>query len=345
MLLRAEVQNAVDAGALASALEMRSNPDDIEAAEEAARRYVQLNRAGAWSSIPEDAILVERGQFDGETGTFTATDFSPNAVRVYARQDNQPFLFGRIFGRTTYAAPASAIASGASRQMDIMLVLDLSGSMEDSGRIEALWNAAPVFVEVIEDCGGDDQIGVMGLSANPDDYDPNDEGHSGVEYFSGLHPTADHNVGVLEAELSDDFEHLENAVLASDNLQAGKYTRYTGTGAAIGDAAHYLTYGSEARPEAEKYIVLMSDGEANRPSDNGSGYALEMARYADRQDVKIYTVSLGDAADVDLMQAIAEAAGGEHFDATGAGEAQLTERLTTAFKEIATAIKRVQLVQ
>ncbi len=49
-LLRAEIQNAVDAGALAGALQLQEDPHDVDAAEAAARQFVQANRVGltAW---------------------------------------------------------------------------------------------------------------------------------------------------------------------------------------------------------------------------------------------------------------------------------------------------------
>ena len=46
VLLRAEVQNAVDSGALAAALTLQSDPDAIAKAEKAAREFIQRNRAG-----------------------------------------------------------------------------------------------------------------------------------------------------------------------------------------------------------------------------------------------------------------------------------------------------------
>ncbi|MFH1266133.1 MAG: VWA domain-containing protein [Planctomycetota bacterium] len=351
VLLRAEIQNAVDSAALAAALRLRANPAGIQAAEDAARQYVQLNRVGMTTLVPTDAIDVEHGVFDSDKNRFTATDDSPNAVRVFARQDNQPFFFARIFGNDTFGAPASATAASETKPADIMMVLDLSGSMASSGRIEALQNAAPKFVDVIERlCEGEekkekDQIGVMGLSADPDDYDPVEEGHSGTLYSSGLHATANYHVGVLEAVLTTKFDYLRDTVLSRANLEARKYSGGTGTGAAIGDAAHYLTYGSEARDDVEEVIVLMSDGYANKPSGNGPGYALAMARYAAGLDVTIYTISLGNDADLDLMQDIADITGGNHFDATGSGEATLTKKLAEAFELAAADIKRVQLVK
>jgi hypothetical protein len=217
--------------------------------------------------------------------------------------------------------------------------------MADEGRIEALRSAAPTFVDVIEEFGDYDLIGVMGLAADPSVYDPAAEGHAGVEYQSGLHATNDHYVGVLEARLTSNFAALRASTLGASTLVAGRYTDYTGTGAALGDAAHYLSYGAEARDDVFKAIVLMSDGHANRPSGSGPDYARSMATYAAGLDVKVYTISLGNEADLVLMQDIAAATGGEHFDATGSGQAELTARLTEAFRKAAAAIKRVQLVR
>ncbi len=343
--LRNEMQNAVDAGAVAATLYLAQDTDGFDEAADRARAFVQINRVGSAVTIPTEAITVDIGQWDPLNEVFTTTQVEPNAVRVFANSESESFFFGRVFGKQLFGAPGDAIATGSALPLDIMMVLDLSGSMEDEGRIQALWNSSPIFVNVIQSLEGDDQIGMMGLAADPGDYDPVAEGHSGVEYESGLHPTDDHYVGVLEAILSDDFDNMRNNVLTEANMPASKYTGWTGTGASLGDAVHYLVNGSEARSFTRKAIVLMSDGHANRPSDNGPGYAMTMAAYAQSNKVRVYTISLGNGADVDLMEAIADATGAEHFDATGSGEAQLTDRLTEAFKRAAAAMKRSQLVK
>ena len=152
-------------------------------------------------------------------------------------------------------------------------------------------------------------------------------------------------MAVLEAVLDDDFSHLRSSVLTQNNLPAGKYSGGTGIGAGIGDATHYLTNGAEASEDFEKVIVLMTDGEANRPSGNGPGYARTMAAYAAGLDVTVFTISLGNEADLQLIQDIADITGGVHFDATGSGAVQLTDRLAEAFRKAAAAMKRVKLVE
>jgi Flp pilus assembly protein TadG len=345
-LLRSEVQNAVDAGALAAALELRRNATAVDVAATAAQDYVQRNRAGSAVEIPDNLIDVEVGTWDSQTRLFTATNVSPNSVRVFARQ-NEPFFFARIFGMTTFDAPASAVASGGGAPLDIMMVLDLSGSMSSNGRIQALQNAAPTFVQVIEDFGGDDQIGVMGYGGKLEDFDADDDGN-GIPYASApaeLYPANDTNVGVLEAALTNDFATLRTYILTSSNLIASKYGGGTPTGAGLRDGAHYLVNAPTARENVERVIVLMSDGHANKPSSNGDGYALDMASYAAGLDIKVYTISLGTSADEQLMEDIAAATGAVHFDATGSGEAELTAQLIDAFARIAAQIKRSQLVK
>ena len=345
MLLRSQIQNAVDAGALAASLKLKQDPNAVNDAEALARTYVRLNSVGSAVTIPEGSIEVEVGVWDSEDATFTATRARPNAVHIFARQDNEQYSFARVLGLKTFGAPASALATSTASSLDIMMVLDLSGSMADEGRIEALRRAAPVFVDVIRELGGDDQIGVMGLSADPITYDPVALKHPGVKYNSGLHPTAGHHVGVLEQRLTTDYAAVRTGALNSKQLSAGKYTGWTGTGAALGDAAHYLANGAESRAEAERIVVLLSDGYANRPEGNGPGYARSMAAYAASQNVTVYTISLGSEADISQMQEIADMTGGSHFDATGSGEATLTDRLTQAFKDIAAKIKITQLVR
>jgi Flp pilus assembly protein TadG len=345
VLLRSEIQNAVDAGALAAQLQLQLDSRDVEAAERMAQEFVRINQVGS-KIVPEDSIDVEIGVWYPNTKSFTATGVEPNAVHVFARQDDEPYSFGRVLGYDTFGVPATAIATSSTREkQDIMMVLDLSGSMAYEGRIEALRAAAPVFVDVIDEAGGDDQIGVMGLSADPSDFDPQKSGHSNEPYDSNLHPTPGHHVGVLEYPLTKNFSMLKNSGLGKPKLFAGKYNGWTGTGAALGDAAHYLVNGAESRSDAKRIIVLMSDGHANRPAGNGPGYARQMAVYAAGHEITVYTISLGNSADLELMAEIAAIAGGKHFDAQGAGSAVLIPALTDAFEKVASEIKSTQLVK
>ena len=142
--------------------------------------------------------------------------------------------------------------------------------------------------------------------------------------------------------MTDDFDYLRSSVLDSGTLVSNKYNGWTPVGAAIRDSAHYLDV--NGRSGVDRVIVLMSDGHANKPEDNGPGYARDMAEYAASMDIKVYTISLGTAADEELMEDIAELTGAEHFLATGSS-GDLSADLADAFRSVADAIKRTQLVQ
>lgn len=342
-LVRAQLQTAVDSGALAAAIQIKQDPANIPLAEAAAKEYVQRNRVGWAITVPEESIEIAAGTWNLETKEFAAGGVEPNAIRVMAAQENEQFVLGKILGRNSFSIPRQAIAASDTTKFDIMMVLDLSGSMVDLGRIEALRDAAPVFVDVIEQYDGNDRIGVMGYGARIGYYNPITAGHSGSLYLSAplsLKLFSTDWIGVLESPLTNNFNGLRNTVLSSSNLLAGKYDNYTPIGDAIRDSAHYLE--TNARSGARKILVVMSDGLANRPTNHGPEYAIDMAEYAATLNMKVYTITLGSEGDPDLMGEIAEITNAEYFEADGD---DLTEALTEAFQNVANDIKRTQLVK
>ncbi len=344
-LVRAQLQTAVDAGALAAGLQLRDDPNDVDAALAVGLDYVQRNRAGAFATVPADAIQVDSGKWNSDSRSFSATSSSPDAIQVSGTLDKEPMFFGRIFGWDTFATPRSAIAIGGGGPVDVMLALDLSGSMGSQGRIGALRDAAPVFLNVLQSAGDGYRVGVMGYGALISRYDPVSSGHSGTSYTnapSSLYPHSDDWCAVLEAPLTFDLDYLRTNVLDHSTLVANKYNGWTPIGAALRDSSHYLHL--NARSGVEKVVVLMSDGRANKPNGNGPGYAVDMAYYAVSLGIKVYTISLGNGADEDLMQQIADITGGEHFIASGSAGG-LSAALADAFADIAEAIQQTQLVQ
>jgi Ca-activated chloride channel homolog len=345
-LVRSQLQSAVDAGALAAALKLRDVPDDVNGAIAVGLDFVQRNRVGSFVTVPKDAITIQSGTWDSNSRSFIANGIEPDTIQVSGTLDKEPLFFGKFLGLSTFAVPRTAVAIGGGNPMDIIMALDLSGSMGSQGRIQALSAAAPTFIDVLQDVGDNDRVGVMGYGALKSKYNPGALGHTGVAYFqapAALYPPDDEWCGVLEAPLTFDLNFIRSHVLNSITLISNKYNGWTPVGAALRDSAHYLS--QNARSGAEKAIVLMSDGHANKPNGNGPGYALNMANYAAGLKIKVYTISLGNAADENLMQQIADITGGEHFRATGAKSDTLTKKLSSALERIADAIKQTQLVQ
>ncbi|MEM1063097.1 MAG: pilus assembly protein [Planctomycetota bacterium] len=164
-VVRSQTQSAVDAGAIAAGLSLREYPEDVEQARLYAEHFVQLNAVGRQAVVPTDAITVETGTWLESSSDFRPGGADPKSVRVVADAANEPLAFGGIFNRTTFRVDREAVAVGGGTPMDIIMTLDLSGSMGSQGRIEALRAAAPTFVDVILGVSDDDRIGVMGYGA------------------------------------------------------------------------------------------------------------------------------------------------------------------------------------
>ena len=344
-MMKSDSYSAVDSASLAGAMTL---PEGKTAAEAIIKEYMTYNGIDGtkMANANKGNVTIEFGTWDTKSVTFTATNDEKkiDAVRVTALQTQVDSFFGRVLNKNSYSVRASSIAV-KSAPLDILMVLDLSGSMSNHGRIEALHHAAPKFVDAIETIGGDHQIGVIGFSA-PTGYNPAAKGHTGRVYTaSGLVQPAGSEFGVVEGDLTDDFDNLRNIVLAKSKLPADKYDGATGTGAAIRDATHYLKNHSSIRSNATKVLVLMSDGHANRPDGSGDAYALEMATAAKAQNVAIHTISLGSGADTTLLKAIAAKSNGSYFDAPGNSAEQLKKVLQEAFEKVAAAASRPVIVR
>jgi Flp pilus assembly protein TadG len=138
---------------------------------------------------------------------------------------------------------------------------------------------------------------------------------------------------LLEQPLTEDFAAVEDIV---DHRQAGHYDQYTNIGAGIREG--YLELDAHARAGSKRMIVLMTDGIANKPSNSSyaRSYALQQAQYAADRHYPIVTISLGNAADTDLMQQIADTTKGIHFNLPG-GESvtDYEAQLLAVFRQIA----------
>jgi Flp pilus assembly protein TadG len=158
---RNDMQRAADAGALAAALELASNPASTT---DVGRQYVRLNSV-VTSQLSDAEIAVEVGKWDKTTKSFSVSSLNADAVRITLQQSDQPLFFGRVLGTNQYNMNASAIATFKPR--DIMLVLDYSGSMFDEDKISGLKSATTLFCDTVQQTGqGKDRIGFVRYSTD-----------------------------------------------------------------------------------------------------------------------------------------------------------------------------------
>jgi Mg-chelatase subunit ChlD len=194
-----------------------------------------------------------------------------------------------------------------------MIILDRSGTMDDDTvdpkvpqPITETKNAAKTFVDLIAgNALVSDRVGLVSYSTNAQ----------------------------LNQVLCRDFS------LIKTRIQSFAVDGYTNIRPAIQFANNQLLQNKQAR--TFKPEILLSDGMANRP---GSGmptnptaiaFATSNAQTAASNSIKIYTISLGNQTDWNLMNQIAAMTNGKHYHAPTASD------LNAIFNEIANHIPTI----
>lgn len=159
VLTETEMQNAVDAAALAASQEIAASvhaagqdgtdptvdPNSI-AAEAARTMAATVAEANGVHIDPAADVRFGKRRYDPDTNTWPIVwDATPvNVVQVVARKDNPdaaaadaklPLAFGWAIGRDSVELTASATAFVEAR--DMVLVLDFSGSMSDDSEMRS----------------------------------------------------------------------------------------------------------------------------------------------------------------------------------------------------------------
>jgi len=166
--------------------------------------------------------------------------------------------------------------------LDVMLVIDVSGSMNDrlpgdeETKLEGAKEAANLFVDQLN--SSRDKVGLVSFSTEP----------------------------TLREPLTANFTAVKTSINA---LVAGGYTN-------IGGGINYsaIEFQTNGRNGSTVWaMILLSDGKANRPTGvNATQYALDRARDAyvvgSAQNLRIYTIGLGAKDDINevLLEQIAE---------------------------------------
>jgi hypothetical protein len=117
--------------------------------------------------------------------------------------------------------------------------------------------------------------------------------------------------------------------------QAGGYGSNTNISAGIEQGISELL-SSRARKNAKKVIFVLTDGQANRPSNESYGrqYAINSATKAINNNIQIYTISLGSDADQALMAQIAGIGKGIHYYVPTLDISQYSEDLKKVFRTL-----------
>jgi Mg-chelatase subunit ChlD len=193
------------------------------------------------------------------------------------------------------------------RPIDIVFVIDESGSMGDLAsdgtmtKMEAAQRAAKNFVTEINT--STDRVAFVDSESTYHRIDGSNT------YFTNDTSAANDTI--------DTYDDGGNTAI---NLGLDK-----------GNAVHDF----RERPESQKVVILLSDGENTVGTDSAT---VEQAERAAENNVTVFTVGFGDGADEDLLEQVANETGGTYRFAENATE------LNTVFQDILSNITSVSAI-
>lgn len=151
-----------------------------------------------------------------------------------------------------------------------------------------------------------------------------------------------------ETNLTTNYQSIADRNYAR---QAGHYDPTTNIGGGIALGVSELK-SARARPNAKKYMILLSDGVPNVDESGawvGDGaasamqYCRDQAQAAMEEGITIHCISVGSYADRAILQEIAHITGGEEFQAAGTPD-EYKEELENIFRRLGGA-RPVQLIE
>jgi Mg-chelatase subunit ChlD len=291
---KSELRNVVDAAAIAAAQELAEGGNPRSAAEESAK-----HNATKSNLVDPKKLLVQSGNWNFVTRVFTPNGNPTNAVSVDTTQTYGGYAMGKsVDGRSGDASNLRAGSIAAFQRRDVMLVLDISGSMNKQDKISAMKRSVKTFNRLVEKISnGRDRVGVVTYSDLAALQNP----------FTSLLAQLD---TIVDAIYADGATNIGDGLkLALDELEAN------------------------GRPSAERQILLLTDGLANRPMGvDAVQYVREQADRAKSLGIPIFTISFGDDADRTLMNEVAATSNSVTFHVDSTNEGALAD----AFREVAT---------
>jgi Ca-activated chloride channel homolog len=281
---RSELRTAIDAAAKAGIGALAREQNQMSAINAAIRVAKENPVAGVGLSLRPEQIVFGvaldngKGGFNFREGASSGQPI--NAIHITGERSTRSpdgpvsLMFGSIFGVSSFQPQATAAAARSER--DIALVLDVSGSMDQLGRFEALTRALRVFLNEL-------------------DRSPQAE-HVSLTVYS---TTARKRV-----DLTSNLDAIRTAF--STERPSGR----TAIGLGLQVGMDSLLSDANTRSFALKTVLLMTDGNHN----TGVEPSIIAAQCA-RSNIQVHTVTFSADADVRRMGEVANLANGIHFHA------------------------------
>ena len=249
------------------------------------------------------SVTVDCERQDG----FNCTSGTPNTVTVEETAQVPTYLLRLLgFDTLTLKAHAQACSPCGGLPLDVMIVLDRTGSMSASNKLPKAKAGIMAFLNTM-----DPTVDNVGLAVLPPAPSPNAACTDVDPYFNG-NPFGTYslaNPAYTVVPLSNAYAsavgqlNVASPLVSTVNcVQAGGNTAY----AEAIDAA-YAELQADGRPDAQKAIVILSDGAANTgpsglPSSspyrtNPCGQGVTSAGTAKQAGVLVYSIAYTAAGD------------------------------------------------
>lgn len=171
-------------------------------------------------------------------------------------------------------------SSGATNGIDMLLLIDCSGSMGPQGANNDPKNIRlEVSKRLVEKAGDKDQFAVVSFG----------------EYVN------------LLTDFTKDKSIAYNAI---DRVGNTDYETYINEALMFG----FKTFDKTSRSESIKYMILLTDGKSS------DSVTVDYAAEAKKRNITIFTVGLGTNLDEELLKSVATSAGGNYYHATVADD-------------------------
>lgn len=215
-----------------------------------------------------DALVRNTTLEDKRDVELVATIFDARGNALTTSRTLVPLFEGRTARQVvfTWPEPIAKTIRSCEVPSDVMLAIDLSGSMNDDGGappqpVSSVLDAAESFVERLR---SGDQAGVVTFATQAD----------------------------LVRNLTSDMTGTAAAV-SSLRISPQEERGSTNIGDPIILATEEFSSPRHSR-DARKVLVLLTDGRANAPDQNAEEYALEAAASAKEEDITLFTIGLGN---------------------------------------------------
>lgn len=154
---QAQAQSVADAASQAAIVVLRQTAEQASAYD-AAQTITEANTIGGG---PGELLQVTFGRWVsvGEEGEFVADNLSPNAVRVRVGRvqgGGVSFILGRIFGHDRFTVQATS--TSASRSLQFVLVMDITGSWGERDFAKAREAALAVHDRLMRAASEEDEV-------------------------------------------------------------------------------------------------------------------------------------------------------------------------------------------